>query len=426
MTRCVLKAETIIKEPPNGGWGWVVVVAAFSIDAISFALGKGLGIFFNEIKDEFNATNTEVSWVMSLYFSCLGLSGVMVGFCSTFLDVRKILILSGTLACIGMVMCAVSPSIYLMYVGSIIAGIGCGAAFISATAHAALYFSSLMALANGLILTGSPLGATVVPYLNQYLLTVYSWRGSLLVLAGLGLNIAMFGSLIRPITLLKDNVTSNKTSEPVKKQGQCILLFKKYWFLGLFLLFNILFSLCGFVPGVYIVPYAESKGFSKADSALFLSLISLGDIVCRPLSGLLISKVDVFKKHILSLVTVMTFSLALCQLLPVYFSDYACIVTYAVVYGCAYGIACTTIMNAMPLLLGKKHLEMYFSAFFTIGGIVTLVGIPFAGALVDASGRFEDAYMYAFVCSFAGGVYGMFLCFMNYLRHRNKDVPPVV
>ncbi|XP_002129844.3 monocarboxylate transporter 2 [Ciona intestinalis] len=422
MVRCTLKNETKLKKPPNGGWGWVVVFASFCVDAIAFAVGKGLGMFFTGIKEEFNASNSEVSLVLSLFFACMGFAGLVVGLLIEILDVRKILLLCGVVSCGGLTMCAFSPSIGFMYFGSVLSGLACGSAFIASSSHTVIYFSTLMPLANGIVLTGSPIGATFVPYFNKYLLSEYGWRGGMFILAGISLNFSSFGALVRPIAIAKVETAVKESHEHVSNGNRVFAALKKYWLALLFLFFNVLFALAAFVPNVYIVPFAESKNYSEADCALFLSLISVGDIFCRPLAGAILTKSDLCKKYILSLVAFLMILFSAAQLLLVHCSNFFCLVLYTSLYGCLYGSVCTATMIAMPLLIGKQNLERYYGAFFTVGGVSTLIGVPFAGSLVDAHGRFEDVFLYAFVCTFAGGIYVLILSILKCCKSRQEAV----
>lgn len=52
--------------PPDGGWGWVVVVGAFVSIGFAYAFPKGIAIFFKEIQDFFGTSYGEIAWVSSI------------------------------------------------------------------------------------------------------------------------------------------------------------------------------------------------------------------------------------------------------------------------------------------------------------------------------------------------------------------------
>ena len=55
--------------PPDGGWGWAVVVGAFISIGFSCAFGKSISVFYKEIEEIFKASTSEVSWLSSIGFS---------------------------------------------------------------------------------------------------------------------------------------------------------------------------------------------------------------------------------------------------------------------------------------------------------------------------------------------------------------------
>ena len=86
----MLKVKTIGKNlyyssSPDGGGGWVVLIAAFFIYGNAFGMSKSLGIYFLEIKHEFEVSNSETSWILSLFLGALGLAGKCTSACCLFI-----------------------------------------------------------------------------------------------------------------------------------------------------------------------------------------------------------------------------------------------------------------------------------------------------------------------------------------------------
>jgi MCP family monocarboxylic acid transporter-like MFS transporter 2 len=61
--------------PPDGGWGWAVVVGAFISIGFSYAFPKSITVFFKEIEGIFNATTSEVSWISSIMLAVMYAGG---------------------------------------------------------------------------------------------------------------------------------------------------------------------------------------------------------------------------------------------------------------------------------------------------------------------------------------------------------------
>lgn len=61
--------------PPDGGWGWAVLVGAFISVGFSCAFGKSISVFYKDIEVIFNASTSEVSWLSSIMFAVMYAGG---------------------------------------------------------------------------------------------------------------------------------------------------------------------------------------------------------------------------------------------------------------------------------------------------------------------------------------------------------------
>lgn len=57
--------------PPEGGWGWMVVIGAFISIGFSYAFPKSITVFFKEIEVIFNVTSSQVSWISSIMLAVM-------------------------------------------------------------------------------------------------------------------------------------------------------------------------------------------------------------------------------------------------------------------------------------------------------------------------------------------------------------------
>lgn len=54
---------------PDGGWGWLVVLASFFINMISDGVGYTFGLLYVEFLHEFKASKSATSWIGSLFMA---------------------------------------------------------------------------------------------------------------------------------------------------------------------------------------------------------------------------------------------------------------------------------------------------------------------------------------------------------------------
>lgn len=68
-------SKNLVVIPPDGGWGWIVVLAAF----ISFFMAEGVicgfGIFLSEMSKSFNCKMSQVSLIGAIMTGCFCFSG---------------------------------------------------------------------------------------------------------------------------------------------------------------------------------------------------------------------------------------------------------------------------------------------------------------------------------------------------------------
>lgn len=65
----------VAHDAPDGGWGWVVLVATILVLALTLAFPACIGIFYLDLQEEFKASNSETSWVPSIMTSVLHAGG---------------------------------------------------------------------------------------------------------------------------------------------------------------------------------------------------------------------------------------------------------------------------------------------------------------------------------------------------------------
>ena len=212
------------------------------------------------------------------------------------------------------------------------------------------------------------------PFIALKLLSIYGWRGSFIVFAGLHLNILAFAALIRPIVFQSDRPEVQVTLDVDKiyKRNKKSFL-RKYWVCLLLLMCNVILMFGFASPLVYIVPYAGELGFPQSDAAGLLACTCVGDFVGRPLCGVLTAKVDVLRKKILLSTVFALLMFTVIQLIPIFTTRWVPLVAYSVLLGFWYGVIVVLNMTAIPLIMGTERLNTYFAWFFCCGTVPTFV-----------------------------------------------------
>ncbi|GCC25240.1 hypothetical protein chiPu_0003648 [Chiloscyllium punctatum] len=60
---CTINVYT---KTPDGGWGWIIAIAFFFIEVLTYGIMKSLGVFFYDLMAYFDVSNSRVSWILSI------------------------------------------------------------------------------------------------------------------------------------------------------------------------------------------------------------------------------------------------------------------------------------------------------------------------------------------------------------------------
>ncbi|XP_063699919.1 monocarboxylate transporter 14-like [Culicoides brevitarsis] len=193
-----------LPPPPDGGYGWVICFASFMCNMIVDGIAYTFGLFLGEFVDYFKESKGTVAWVGSLLCGMYLLAGPLVSALSNKFGCRSVCIAGSLLASFSFVLSIFSTSVtMLMLTYGVMGGLGFGMIYLPAVVAVGYYFETKRSLATGIAVCGSGVGTFAFAPLANYLLSVFDWKNANLILAGLILNCAVFGALMRPLTYPK-------------------------------------------------------------------------------------------------------------------------------------------------------------------------------------------------------------------------------
>ncbi|TNM86807.1 hypothetical protein fugu_007037 [Takifugu bimaculatus] len=435
--------------PPDGGWGWAVVLGAFISIGFSYAFPKSLTIYYKEIQEYFSVSYSQIAWVSSVMLAAMYAGGPLSSILVNRYGSRPVVMVGGLMVSAGMMLASFGTSIIHLYLCvGIISGFGLAFNLQPALTIIGKYFHVKRPLANGLAMTGSPVILSTLAPLNQFLYDTYGWRGSFRILSAIVLNCCVAGSLMRPVKMQQNGEEQQKSpseeeeaeqntdklltkdSQSDKEQGCLqrffdISLFKHRGFL-IYLAGNVVMFFGFFAPVVFLAPYAKDMGIDEYSAAFLLSIFALVDMFVRPATGLL-GNTKWIRPRIQYFFSFSVVCNGLCHLLCPLASGYTGLVVYSIFFGVAFGMVCALLFEVLMDLVGAQR-------FSTAVGLVTIIecgpvllGPPIAGALVDAFGDYK--YMY-YACGVIMLVPGIFFFIMHYYNYKKLDeeqraLPPV-
>lgn len=193
-----------LPPPPDGGYGWVICFASFMCNMIVDGIAYTFGLFLGEYVEYFGESKGTVAWVGSILCGMYLLAGPIVSALSNKYGCRAVCITGSIIASTGFLLSIFSPSItVLMLTYGLMGGFGFGMIYLPAVVAVGYYFETKRSLATGIAVCGSGVGTFAFAPLANYLLSKFDWKNSNIILAGLILNCAIFGALMRPLTYPK-------------------------------------------------------------------------------------------------------------------------------------------------------------------------------------------------------------------------------
>ncbi|KAM6980907.1 monocarboxylate transporter 1-like [Aplochiton taeniatus] len=377
--------------PPEGGWGWMVVIGAFISIGFSYAFPKSITVFFKEIEVIFDVTSSQVSWISSIMLAVMYAGGPISSILVNKYGSRPIMMLGGILAGSGLVAASFCNSLEGLYfcVG-VVGGLGLAFNLNPALTMIGKYFFVKRPIANGIAMAGSPVFLSTLAPLNSWFFDHFGWRGSFLILGGLLLNCCVAGSLMRPIgpppqlAVADTKATQEKKTVMQKINGFIDLsLFKHRGFVlylsGNFVMFFGLFS-----PLVFLSNYAKSKDIPKEKAAFLLSVLAFVDMFARPSMGLLASTKWV-RPRVQYFFAASVLYNGVCHLLAPISEDYMGFVVYAIFFGFAFGWLSAVLFETLMDLVGAQR-------FSSAVGLVTIVECGPVLLGPPLLGKFKDIY----------------------------------
>eukprot|EP00064_Thunnus_orientalis_P000451 superscaffoldBa00000023_g452 len=373
--------------PPEGGWGWMVVIGAFISIGFSYAFPKSITVFFKEIEVIFNVTSSQVSWISSIMLAVMYGGGPISSILVNKYGSRPVMMAGGCLSGFGLIAASFCHTVQALYfcIG-VVGGLGLAFNLNPALTMIGKYFYKKRPIANGIAMAGSPVFLSTLAPINTWLFEKFGWRGSFLILGGLLFNCCVAGSLMRPIGPKPKPVersTERRTASQIINSFIDLSLFKHRGFL-LYICGNIIMFFGLFTPLVFLSNYAKSKDIPKEKAAFLLSVLAFVDMVARPAMGA-VANTKCIRPRVQYFFAASVLYNGLCHIFAPVSVDYKGFVIYAIFFGFAFGWLSSVLFETLMDLVGTQR-------FSSAVGLVTIVECGPVLLGPPLLGKFKDIY----------------------------------
>ncbi|XP_044273179.1 monocarboxylate transporter 13-like [Varanus komodoensis] len=396
-------------EPPDGGWGWMIVLACFLQSALVFGVIRSFGVFFVEFMDYFGEPASATSWITSVTVALLMFASPLSSALGKRYGERPMAILGGFLSGSGFLLASFATSLTQLYLCiGLLTGVGGALIFSPSLALLAQYFSRRRALANSLAFSGAGISSLAFSPLFQFLVETYGWRGALLILAGMAFHLVPCGALLRPLDVAQSG--PGEAPEPASPRKRLASLFE----LGLlrqrpFAVFSgagLLITTGYFIPFAHLVPHARETGFDEYQAAFLVSVVGVADIGGRVVAGWLADCGPLRLSHNLTIWTLLTGAALFAVPLG---GSYRALLAISACYGFLSSAVIPLKFSSLVEIVGTGRIMGAIGLIHLLEGTGALAGPPMSGWIRDMTGSFSASFLAAGSFLVVGGLVLMLL-----------------
>ncbi|XP_046748817.1 uncharacterized protein LOC124412739 [Diprion similis] len=220
VTTKIKQSEGIMSKklvPPDGGWGWLIVVA-YAINGIcTIPVMQGFGLLFRGTCADLGMSGTDISIILNVNSACGMALGLANGPLLRYFGCRRVALCAAIFYSLGLTLCAWANSfIYFIITYGVVCSISTSVMNSAFSLSLNSYFMKKRGRAVALAMTLNGLGPIVVPQLISVLLTKYDVTGTTFILGGLVLHVVVAALLLQPIQwhLIEDTEESDPEAVP--------------------------------------------------------------------------------------------------------------------------------------------------------------------------------------------------------------------
>ena len=336
---------------PNGGYGWVCVVATFFINAHTWGINSSYGVFLAYyLSNNYypGASSLEFAFVGGLSISQALLISPLATYITRVHGTRTTLLLGVCLEVLALISASFTHQVWQLFLSQgLCFGFGMGFLFVGSVGIIPQWFTTKRSLANGIGTAGSGLGGMMYSLATNAMIESLGVEWAFRILGILACAVNVVCAL-----LIRDR---NKAIGAVQLAFD-YTLFKKpeFWLL----LGWGFFSMMGYITLLFSLPsYAVSIGLTSQQGSIVGAMLNLGQGLGRPLVGIFSDKAGR-----INLAGACTFVAGLfCFVIWIFAKSLGVLVFFAIVVGTVAGTFWTTVGPVSAEVVGLVELPSALS-----------------------------------------------------------------
>ncbi|XP_072170142.1 monocarboxylate transporter 12-like [Diadema setosum] len=466
-------------SPVDGRWAVVVLIAVFVTRTVLTSQIVAMSVLIGEWAGQLRLPASQLAWSYSIITSLRYCAGPIAGALNRTLGCRPLIFIAGVLGVLSLICLSFATRLWHIILCSVVSGISYGLADQGCVIAVGIYFDRWHGLANGFASSGASVGVMVGPLLTTTLINIFTWRGAVLIFAGMVAHFCVTAMVIRPLSWWmsghrressntqeesrwsvatvssgvpiceekefapqlsiqkEDNkqttCTPNQTDSKVHTPVAACCRFTKAFFdlVGftilvknprvLVLCVTVFFLGCGYFPTyTYVTSYALASGVSELKASYIFTISGVCMLVARLSHGFLLDY-DVLSPPMLFGVSA-TLAFAGNFVIAI-FTSFAAFATFGAIFGTAAGTALALAPPLTKSVTSRKELPsvLALQAFFQ--GIGQVLCVYVQGVLFDTTGSYSACFYLTGACLLTAGVSGFILQALTQVFQRRKTNP---
>ena len=380
-------------------YGWIIVLSCFGINAVVHGIRYSFGVFFKSLSSDFELSRAATSGITGIYWVLCGGFALLGGWLLDKYGPKKIVLVMGVLTGLSLIAtsrAATTWQLFLTY--SVLLSGGTGAVYSVLMVTIQRWFVQRRGLATGIVSSGVGIGTIIMTPLTAYLVAVWGWRTTYLVMglvmgaifaclsfslkrdpAEMGLQPE--GAKLPSGVLPEIAVTAKKGSGPLKQAMRT----RNFWLMAVIWstwAFSLLLVL------THLVPHLTDIAISTTTAATITGMIGIVSIAGRLGSGWLTDRISRRTATILSILLQAgaLFLLAWTRQTGMFY-------LFAVVYGLGYGALDPASLGLIGDTFDLRYLGRIMGAILVFWEAGAGIGAEVGGIIYDATGSYFTAFL---------------------------------
>ncbi|XP_075678332.1 monocarboxylate transporter 12-like isoform X2 [Dermatophagoides pteronyssinus] len=343
---------------------------------------------------------------------------------------RTVSIIGSILTITGMLLSTIfDQSIYFHFITiGLLAGCGLGLLSITKLIIVTIWFDQKLALALGIAECGSGFGMAIFAFITNYLIQMYTWKGAMIILAGLLSTCLIFSALYVepncPLPTSKHDMNSKSLfCQVIKETTDFSLLWKRKSFL-LFVLNQFFLSLVFFTPIIIITDRIKRSGFGLSSSSIYFCF-GIANGFGRILFGYISTNFDIDNLWLLIIVTI---ALGATIWLTNLAHTFATIQLFYALFGIFFGANICLTQVVLVDMLGTNKMANALGIISFFDGFAALIGPPIINLAVnyydddDNNDKNNDIYSTSILITSIVSIGSvLFLIPISWLHHKQNS-----